>query len=293
VVAFRRLPSASLDFATLAELTAAVAEALEAGASGAVVTQGTDTIEETSYLLHLYHRHDAPLIFTGAMRNPTMAGAEGPANLLAAVVAAADPSARHRGVLVVINDEIHAARHVRKTHATALDTFRSPAAGPVGRVVEGQVHFAGPPQPRLTVPPPQPGAGPRVAIYTAVLGDDASTLTGVAAAVDGLVVAGMGGGHVPEKLVDSLGKAAAAMPVVLTTRTGAGAVLRNTYGYAGSERDLLGRGLIPAGDLDPLKARILLRCLLACEAARPVIETAFAVAGGYIGDHDWPWPTVR
>jgi L-asparaginase len=126
VVEFRRLPGASLDFATLTDLAAAVSEAVEQGAAGTVVTQGTDTIEETSFLLDLYHRHDAPLVVTGAMRNPAMAGADGPANLLAAVVTAADSSARGRGVLVVLNDEIHAARRVRKTNTTSVGTLSYP-----------------------------------------------------------------------------------------------------------------------------------------------------------------------
>lgn len=289
-VDFRRIPSASLDFPTLAELAAAIAEALDHKATGAVVIQGTDTIEETAYLFDLYHRHDAPLVVTGAMRNPTMAGADGPANLLAAVLVAGDAGARGRGVLVAFNDQIHSARHVRKTHTTAVDAFRSPETGPVGWVREGAVHFGASPLPRLAGPSPDPDSNPTVAVYTAALGDDPAILTAVTAAVDGLVVAGMGAGHVPEKLVEPIAKAAATMPVVLTSRTGAGSVLRTTYGFAGSERDLIGRGVIPAGQLDPLKARLLLRCLLAGRAQRAQIHAAFAVAGGYTGHRDWPWP---
>jgi L-asparaginase/archaeal Glu-tRNAGln amidotransferase subunit D len=290
VVDFRRLPSASLDFATLDELSAAIDERLDRGATGVVVVQGTDTIEETAYLLDLRHRRDAPLIVTGAMRNPTMAGADGPANLLAAVVTAADPRARNRGVLVVFNDEIHTAHQVRKTHTTALDTFRSPDAGPAGWVVEGRVRFVGPPPPRLTVPAPASGTYPRVGVYPVVLDDDPAVLAAMIAAVDGLVVAAMGAGHVPAALVEPLTKAAARMPVILTSRTGAGSVLRDTYGFAGSERDLIAHGLDPAGRLDPLKARVLLRCLLAAQASRDQIRTAFAVAGGYRDADDWPWP---
>jgi L-asparaginase len=290
VVDFRRLPSASLDFPTLDELHTAIDGALDRGATGAVVIQGTDTIEETAYLLELRHRRDAPVIVTGAMRNPTVAGADGPANLLAAVLTAAEPRARRRGVLVVLNDEIHTARGVRKTHTTAVATFRSPDTGPAGWVVEGHVRFVGPPSPRLTVPAPSSVRYPRVGLYTAVLDDDPAVLAAVTATVDGLVVAAMGAGHVPETLVDPLTKAAATMPVILSTRTGAGSVLRDTYGFAGSERDLIAHGLDPAGRLDPLKARILLRCLLAAQASRDQIRTAFAVAGGYRDADDWPWP---
>jgi L-asparaginase len=291
VVDFRRLPGASLDFSTLAELTNAVAGAIDGGAIGAVITQGTDTIEETSFLLDLYHDHAAPLVITGAMRNPTTAGADGPANLLAAVLTAADADARDYGVLVVLNDEIHAARDVRKTHTTTLNSFRSPGGGPLGHVVEGNVHLRGPRPQRLSLGSPQPDTNPKIALHMVVLGDDPVLLAAQTAHIDGLVIAAMGAGHVPENLVETLAKAATEMPVILASRTGAGSVLRNTYGFPGSERDLIDHGLIPAGRLDPLKARILLACLLAQGAERTEIRNAFAVAGGYT-DH-WPWPPSK
>jgi L-asparaginase len=289
VVDFRHLPGASLDFATLADLSAAVTRAVETGATGVVITQGTDTIEETSFLFDLYHRHAAPVVVTGAMRNPTQAGADGPANLLAAVLTAADPGARGLGVLVVFHDEIHAARAVRKTHTTALDTFRSPDTGPVGHLVEGQVVLRGAHAPRLVLPPPRSDAHPRVGVYTAVLDDDPALVTSFATRVDGLVVAAMGAGHVPEALVEPLAKAATAMPVVLTSRTGSGSVLRATYGFPGSERDLIEHGLIPGGTVGPLKARILLRGLLAADADAAQIQAAFATAGHYADSTAWPW----
>jgi hypothetical protein len=134
---FRQLPGASLTFEDLIELAAFIKQLEEQGAAGVVVTQGTDTIEETSYLLDLLHDGDAPVVVTGAMRNPTIAGADGPANLLAAVRVAASAVARGLGCLVVLNDEIHAARHVRKSHSTSTAAFTSPNAGPLARMVEG------------------------------------------------------------------------------------------------------------------------------------------------------------
>jgi L-asparaginase len=290
VVDFRRLPSASLDFATLAELHGAVADALEQGAAGVVVAQGTDTIEETSFALDLRHTGPAPVVVTGAMRHPGLAGPDGPANLLAAIRTAADPRARGLGVLVVLNDEIHVARRVRKTHTTAVNTFRSIDTGPLGHLIEGAVRITGAPPPRLILPPPNPTTTPVVARHTAVLGDEPALVEALVARADGLVVAAMGAGHVPEGLVEPLTQAAGRIPVVLASRTGAGSVLRGTYGFAGSEQDLIARGLIPAGRLDPLKARILLRGLLAAEAQRPQIVTAFAVAGDYADPDEWPWP---
>jgi len=100
-------PGASLGFADLYELAAAIDEALNDGCAGAVVTQGTDTIEEVAYVLDLPQPTDAPVVVTGAMRNPTMAGADGPANILAAIRVAASPCARGLGCLVALNDQVY------------------------------------------------------------------------------------------------------------------------------------------------------------------------------------------
>src|SRR3954471_18176003 len=108
----RTLPGASLTFDDLSELVSVVRHELDSGADGVVITQGTDTIEETAYFLDLTVNRAAPVVVTGAMRNPTMAGADGPANLLAAVQTAAGEQLRGVGCVVVMGDEIHAARHV-------------------------------------------------------------------------------------------------------------------------------------------------------------------------------------
>ncbi|MGW7430711.1 asparaginase domain-containing protein [Streptomyces sp. NPDC054861] len=278
---FRRLPSSSLSFDDLAALADEVRRTVAEG-SGVVVVQGTDTLEETAFLLDLLCPTSEPVVVTGAMRRPDLPGADGPANLAAAIAAAADPACRDLGVLVVFADEIHAARHVRKTHTTSVATFASPGAGPLGSVVEGE--------PRILLRPAVPSApcplrldpGVRVALVTLSLGDRGELLDGLENRFDGLVLAAFGAGHVPTRLVEPLERLAARIPVVLASRTGAGHTLTHTYRGPGSEHDVLSRGLIPAGPLDPAKARLLLHALLSSGATgpagydRPRITAAFA-----------------
>jgi L-asparaginase len=277
---FRRLPGASLGFDDLAALATAAHDAVAAGADGVVVTQGTDTIEETAFALDLAWSSDRPLVVTGAMRNPTMAGADGPANLLAALTVAAAPTARGLGCLVVLGDEIHAARWVSKTHTTAPAAFRSPTIGPIGMLAEGRALILTRPSRHLfglTIPA---AAAVRTAVIPVVLGDDGHVIRQAGDGLDGLVVAGLGVGHVPAALVPVLADLADRIPVVLASRIASGPVLAATYGYPGSESDLRSRGLIGAGTLDCYKARVLLHLVLATGAHRGDIARAFATVGG-------------
>jgi L-asparaginase len=273
------VPGASVAFEDVIAVSRAIRERIADGVDGAVVTQGTDTIEETSYLLDLLHDHEAPVIVTGAMRNPTLAGDDGPANLLAAVQTAASASARGLGCVVVFGDQIHAARYVRKAHSTSITAFASPSAGPVGQVVEGDPRVLTRPAGRFTVKAPAEPVTARVAVVPMSLDDDGQIVRALDGQVDGLVVAAFGAGHVPAALVGPLEALAARVPVVLASRTGAGPVLRRMYGFAGSESDLLDRGLIGAGFLDPYKSRVLLRLLLATGAGPGEITAAFERAG--------------
>jgi L-asparaginase len=274
-VAFRQLPSGDLVISDIVALAAAVSRRFESGAAGVVITQGTDTIEETSFVLDLL-TDGGPVVVTGAMRNPTLAGPDGPANLVAAVQVAVAPGARDLGTLVVLNDEIHAARFVGKTHASSPSAFRSLTVGPVGWVVEGR--------PRVVMRLPRlegrpgaiSGAIPAVALLTSALGDDSRLVDAVEAlGYAGLVIAAFGGGHVPGQMAAALARVASRIPVVLASRVPGGEMLQLTYGFPGSERDLLSRGLIAAGFLSGPKARVLLSLLLAAGDDTERVRVAF------------------
>lgn len=279
---FRQLPGAHLTYGDLEALAAEIRVLAARGQRGFVVTQGTDTIEETAFILDRLLELESPVVVTGAMRNPTVAGADGPANLLAAVQVAISDAARSRGCLVVMNDEVHAARFVRKTDTSRPDAFSSPLCGRVGWLTEGRVRF-GCDLPKMPAIPLAAHPKPvRVALAKVALGDDGEQIGLLSAAgFDGLVVEATGGGHVATSVAEALERAAGRMPVVLASRTGSGETLAQTYGFPGSEMDLLRRGLIRAGWLDGLKAKALLTLLLRhCGAGREQIIDNFRPWGG-------------
>lgn len=269
-----RLGSGNLGFSHATDLAHRISAAADAGTDGVVVTQGTDTLEEMAFLLALMSRRDVPVIVTGAMRHPGLPSSDGPANLLAAVRAAATPALADAGVVVTMNDELHAARFVSKVHTASTAAFASPGFGPVGLVSEGRVRLAAMPAPVPHLEPPDEPV-PAVALVPALFGDIGSALDTLPAGIGGLVVEAFGGGHLPEAMADKAAALAVRMPVILASRTGAGAVLEATYGYRGAEIDLIARGLIPAGLFDARKARLLLALLLAHGSGRDAIAAAF------------------
>jgi L-asparaginase len=273
---FRQVPGSELTLDDLIELSAEIKGRIDEGTKGVVVTQGTDTIEETAFVLDLLVNEDAPVVVTGAMRNPTLPGAEGPSNLLASVRVAASDVARGLGAVVVMNDEIHAARFVQKTHTSNPATFRSPLTGPMGYLSEDNVRTLTRPVGRHHVVLTEETQDRPVALCTVTLGDDGRLLPTIRrAGYEGLVVEAFGVGHVHSAMAEPLGDLAGEMPVVLASRTGGGEVHRNTYGFTGSESDLLERGLIGAGMLDGPKARLFLSLLLRSGASKEEVAGAF------------------
>jgi L-asparaginase len=271
-----RLPSPSLSPAELITVAARITESFAAGCDGAVVIQGTDTIEESAFLLDLLVPGTQPVVVTGAMRGADAPGADGPANLLAAARVAASDEARGMGTLAVLNYDIHAARFVQKSHTALPSAFASPLIGPLGAVIEGRPRFYARPA-RLPVLPILQAMAKPVALIRWAMGEDGRLLEALPAlGYAGAVIEGMGAGHVPAEAAPVLGDLATKVPVVLASRCMTGPVFTSTYGYAGGEMDLLARGLIPAGFLSGLKARLLLSLGLGAGGSKADIQRAFA-----------------
>jgi L-asparaginase len=275
-----RAASANLDFPLVERLAGLIAEFAAEGGHGVIVTQGTDTLEETAFLTELLGTPSLPVAFTGAMRGASADSPDGPANLADALTFVTSPSAGAE-VVVVMNGQVHAARHVQKTDTTALDAFSSRDHAPRGRLHEGRFIALRPAFPPLpSVAPARGRASPRVWIATIGLDMDETLFTlGEDAGIDGWVIAALGAGHVPEKLAPVLGRLASRAPVVLCSRTG-GILCERTYGYAGAEIDLLSRGLLGGGSLSPAKARVALLALLRDgrgDVARRFVQLAVAV----------------
>jgi L-asparaginase len=268
-------PGIHLVFQDLARLATLVNTELQGNTDGVVITQGTDTIEETAFALQLMTTSQKPVVVTGAMRHPTSLSADGPANLEAAVRVAVSASAHNLGCVVVMNNEIHAARFVRKMHTGSLNAFQSPNIGPIGWIREGTVKVMATPKPTPTISVNH--LDRKVLIVTTGLGEDGAIIAAAEnAGYDGIVLAAAGAGHVSEQAATHIKGIANRLPVVLSSRAGSGDVFENTYGFVGSEIDLLKEGIIHAGSLDPTKARVLLTLLLCNSADQQDIRRAFA-----------------
>lgn len=287
--------SSDLSVEAVLDVARAIESAAADGIDGAIVTQGTDTMEESAFLLDLALRVDVPVAVTGAMRNPLSISHEGPGNVYAAMQVVTDPAVRQRardlGVMVVMLDSIHAAVDVAKTNTSRIDAFASPEAGPLGVVVEDRVRLTGCPVrdhktaldaalggTLLTgVAPPLPS----VALLTMAMGESGALLAALADDPEtlgyrGIVLGAMGGGHTPSWLTPHLDVLTPRLPVVMAGRMQAGYLLAKTYEREGSEMDLLRRGVRSAGRLPPLKARLLLTAMLMGGLERAAMDRVWA-----------------
>jgi L-asparaginase len=237
--------------------------AQKADVDGIVITHGTDTMEESAYFLNLTAKTDKPVVLVGSMRPSTAVSADGPLNLYNAVAVAADPNAKGRGVLVVMNDEIHAAHSLTKMSTTAVETFMSPKRGIVGIIHYGKADYYNNPTWKHTKQSEFDVTNvtklPRVDIIFACLDMSPELITTDVAggAVKGLVIAGVGNGNMNKGSVDA---AAAAVKkgvvVVRSSRVPTGVVGRNV------ELDDDKLGFIASDELNPQKSRILLTLAL-------------------------------
>ena len=228
---------------------------------GIVITHGTDTMEESAFFLNLTVKTDKPVVMVGSMRPSTAVSADGPLNLYNAVGVAADPKAKGRGVLVVMNDTIHAAHSLTKTSTTAVQTFLSPIRGVVGTAAYGKNDFFSSPEWKHTTQTEFDISAvttiPRVDIIYASMDMSPALIDASATGAKGIVIAGVGNGNMNKASVDA---AAAAVKkgvvVVRSSRVTTGNVGRNV------ELDDDKLGFIASDELNPQKARILLSLAL-------------------------------
>ncbi len=229
--------------------------------SGVVVTHGTDTLEETAYLLSLRINNSKPVIVTGAMRNSSELGYDGPGNLAAAICTAISDDAKNKGVMVCLNDELNSAYEVTKVHSMQLNTFQSPEFGPLGIVDNNEVIFYREALHKEHIITNT--IAEEVELIKCAAGMDSSLLRYcIAKGAKGIVVEALGRGNVPPQMVDGIKEAMDKdIIIVLVSRCFMGRVL-GTYGYYGGGKELRDMGVIFGNDLPGQKARIKLMLAL-------------------------------
>jgi L-asparaginase len=262
-----KLPACHLGPERLWALRERAREIAESGAArGIVITHGTDTIEETAYLLARTLPPDVPIAITGAMRTASDAGWDGPANLLDAARVAASPESAGRGAMVVFHARIFPGEIAVKTHATDLEAFSAPHGEPVGRVEHGQVRYHVPRPGRGAAMRP-PGLGARVALVSLVVGDDGTMLDLARPEHDGVVVEAFGAGNMPPGAVPAVRRwLDEGKPVVLASRCARGEVAP-IYAFEGGGTRTVALGAIPAGPRTPSQARMELVLALSAGVA--------------------------
>lgn len=270
-----RLPSPHVTLAHMRQLAKGIEEAIQnGGAEGVVVTHGTDTLEETAYFLDLVLQQNVPIVLTGAMRSNNELGADGPHNLFSAVEVALCKEAGDKGVLVVMNDEIHTAANVTKTHTSNVATFQSPQYGPIGIVTKRGVNFHHAPTSHDHFPIKE--TTKNVILLKAYAGMDEQIFQALSSLkIDGLVIEALGQGNMPPQTVPQLQKYIdKGIPIVLVSRCFNG-IAQDVYGYEGGGRMLKELGIIFSNGLNGQKARIKLALALETTSNHEVLSQYF------------------
>ena len=273
---FGSFPGPHMTIERMWELRAAIRTAFAEGMDGVVVTHGTDTIEETAYLLDRSLPAERPVVITGAMRNSSELSWDGPANLMSAIEVAASPEARQRGTMVVMGEEIVQGAEVVKTHTEAAGTFVSPNWGPLGVTDKGRAHFYRESRRKPMLAPAAPALP--VDLVKIVAGMDSRLLEcSLESGARGIVLEALGRGNVPPAVVPGLRRwTEAGKPVVITSRSLRGRVL-DTYAYPGGGHELREMGAIFADHMTGQQARVELMLAIGVhgrnlDAIRDVVE---------------------
>ncbi len=262
MVEFSNIPSPYMTPKLMWELSNLVTKLLnEDGFDGVVITHGTDTLEETAYFLDLTVNSEKPVVLTAAMRNISELSTDGPRNILSSVLTAAEDQSIGKGVLVCLNDEIHAAREVTKTYTSNVATFDSPGYGPLGIVDDMSVIYFRESLSREKIITER--IEEKVTVVKTFTGDEGELLKKICEmGYKGIVVEGFGRGNVPSKVADVIEEIVKkGIPVVVTSRCFKGRVAP-VYGYSGGGADLRKRGAILSEHPLSQKARIKLMVVL-------------------------------
>lgn len=238
-----------------------IEEAVKEGYDGVVVTHGTDTLEETAYYLELTLDIKIPVVVTGAMRSSNEIGADGLANLRSSLVVATDEESSDKGVLVVMNDEVHTATYVTKTHTTNVATFQTPTFGPIGLVSKNNVIYF---QKLVKEEHYEVNTTEKkVYLLKAYAGMDGKLINAVCdLGADGLVIEALGAGNLPPQTVSAVRNCIKkSIPVVFVSRAFNG-VTQDVYDYEGGGKRFQQDGVIFTTGLSGQKARIKLMILL-------------------------------
>ncbi|SHC24521.1 asparaginase [Staphylococcus aureus] len=241
---------------------------------GFVITHGTDTLEETAFLLDLILGIEQPVVITGAMRSSNEIGSDGLYNYISALRVASDEKARHKGVMVVFNDEIHTARNVTKTHTSNTNTFQSPNHGPLGVLTKDRVQFHHMPYRQQALENVNDKLNvPLVKAYMGMPGDIFSFYS--REGIDGMVIEALGQGNIPPSALEGIQQLVSLnIPIVLVSRSFNG-IVSPTYAYDGGGYQLAQQGFIFSNGLNGPKARLKLLVALSNNLDKAEIKSYF------------------